>query len=121
MGRFEDFLTANHHHPAYLAEICAATGVSERTLRVCCQENLGVSPVRYLWLRRMHLARRALIRADPEAVTVTEVASDYGFGELGRFSVQYRALFGESPSASLHRTANDGHREENHPVRLQVS
>jgi AraC-like DNA-binding protein len=121
MGRLEDFFTANHDRPAYLAEICAATGVSERTLRVCCQEHLGVSPIRYLWMRRMHLARRALIRADPGVVTVTEVASDYGFGELGRFSVQYRALFGESPSASLHRMANDGRQEENHPLGLPVS
>jgi AraC-like DNA-binding protein len=121
MARLEEFLVENHDQPAYLAEICAATGVSERTLRVCCQEHLGVGPVRYLWLRRMHLARRALMRADPGAVTVTEVASDYGFGELGRFSVQYRALFGESPSASLHRTANGRRQEENHPLRLRAS
>jgi AraC-like DNA-binding protein len=120
MARLEEFLVANHDQPAYLAEICAATGVSERTLRVCCQEHLGVSPVRYLWLRRMHLAKRALMRADPGAVTVTEVANDYGFGELGRFAVQYRALFGESPSASLHRSAN-GRRQENHPLRLRAS
>jgi AraC-like DNA-binding protein len=121
MARLEDFLTANHDHPAYLAEICAATGVSERTLRVCCQEHLGVSPIRYLWLRRMHLARRALMRADPGVVTVTEVASTYGFGELGRFSVQYRALFGEPPSASLHRAVNDRHLGENLPLRLRPS
>jgi hypothetical protein len=34
---------------------------------------------------------------------VTSVATDHGFSELGRFSVQYRTLFGESPSASLQR------------------
>jgi AraC-like DNA-binding protein len=57
--------------------------------------------VRYLWLRRMHLARSALIRADPASATVTGVATDYGFWELGRLSVEYRTLFGESPSVSL--------------------
>jgi len=121
MARFEEFLVANHDQPAYLAEICAATGVSERTLRLCCQEHLGIGPVRYLWLRRMHLARRALMRADPRVVTVTEIASDYGFGELGRFSVQYRALFGESPSVSLHRIADDCRQEKNRPLHLRVS
>jgi len=51
-----------------------------------------MSPTRYLWLRRMHLARRALRRADPAMTTVTEIASNCGFWELGRFSVAYRAL-----------------------------
>ena len=121
MARLEEFLVANHDQPTYLAEICAATGVSDRTLRACCQEHLGMGPVRYLWLRRMHLARRALMRAAPRVVTVAAVASNYGFGELGRFSVQYRALFGESPSVSLQRTAIDGRREENNPLRPRVS
>jgi AraC-like DNA-binding protein len=101
MTRFEDFLVARRFEPLYLAEICAAIGVSERTLRTCCQEHLGMAPIRYLWLRRMHLARRALLRAGPETTTVTEIATEHGFWELGRFSVEYRALFGESPSASL--------------------
>jgi AraC-like DNA-binding protein len=118
MARFEDFLAANRGRPAYLAEICAATGVSERTLRACCHEHLGVGPVRYLWLRRMHLARRTLIRADPAAVTVTQIATDHGFGELGRFSVQYRALFGESPSKSLQRAVWDRPRIKNRPLSL---
>jgi AraC-like DNA-binding protein len=103
IGRFERFLEANRYQPVYLAEMCAAIGASERTLRTCCQEHFGMGPVRYLWLRRMHLARRALLRADASAATVTTVATDHGFWELGRFSVEYSALFGESPSASLRR------------------
>jgi len=51
----------------------------------------------------MHLARRALRNADAERTTVTEIASDYGFWEFGRFSVAYRSLFGESPSTALRR------------------
>jgi AraC-like DNA-binding protein len=66
-----------------------------------------MSPIRYLWLRRMHLAHRALRAADPAASTVTEIATNHGFWELGRFSVAYRSLFGESPSASLHRPSED--------------
>jgi AraC-like DNA-binding protein len=105
MRRLEDALMANPDEPLYMAELAAQVGTSYWTLRDCCLEYLGMSPKRYLWLRRMHLARRALRRADAETKTVTEIASDYGFWELGRFSVAYRSLFGESPSAALRRPA----------------
>jgi hypothetical protein len=39
--------------------------------RVCYHEHLGMGPVRYLGLRRTHLARAALIRADPASASVT--------------------------------------------------
>jgi AraC-like DNA-binding protein len=104
--RLEEFLAENPDTPLYLTEICAAIGVAERTLRAACEEHLGMGPIRYLGLRRMHLVRRALLRADPSK-TVTQVATDHGFWELGRFAVAYRALFGESPSATLHRPSDD--------------
>jgi AraC-like DNA-binding protein len=105
--RLEELLEANPDRTLYLAELCAATGASDRTLRASCQEHLGMSPIRYLWLRRMHLARRALRIAEPAAATVTDIATNYGFWELGRFSVAYRSLFGESPSAALRRPPED--------------
>jgi len=101
--RFEEFLEANPNRPIYLAEICAAIGVAERTLRLSCEAHLGMGPIRFLTLRRMHLANRALLRADPSKSTVTRIVTDQGFWELGRFSVAYRALFGESPSETLQR------------------
>ena len=121
IARLEDLLAANRDRPLYLAEICATTGVSERTLRVCCHEHLGMGPVRYLWLRRMHLARAALIRADPASATVTSIATDHGFWELGRFSVEYRTLFGESPSVSLRGPQDDRCVTAKHPFSFQNS
>jgi AraC-like DNA-binding protein len=103
IARFEEFLEANPDRPLYLVEICAAIGVAERTLRAACEEHLGMGPIRFLTLRRMHLAHRALLRADPSKSTVTRIVTDHGFWELGRFSVAHRALFGESPSETLQR------------------
>lgn len=106
INRFEEVLAANCDRPMYLADICTAVGASERTLRASCEERLGMGPIRYLWLRRMHLARRTLLGADPATATVTQIAMDHGFWELGRFSVSYQDLFGESPSATLRKPAS---------------
>jgi AraC-like DNA-binding protein len=103
VARFEEFLDANPNTPLYMPEICAAVGAAERTLRVACEEHFGMGPIRYLALRRMHLVRRALLQADHLSTTVTRIATDHGFWELGRFAVVYRALFGESPSTTLQR------------------
>jgi AraC-like DNA-binding protein len=121
MARLADFAQGNRDRPLHLAEICAATGASESTLRRCCHEHLGMGPVRYLWLRRMSLARTALMRADPATATVTGIATDHGFWELGRFSVEYRALFGESPSASLRRPSDEWRKTQNRPFDLPVA
>jgi AraC-like DNA-binding protein len=108
MTRFEDYLADKQCEPVYLSEICAAIGVSERMLRACCHDHLGMGPIRYLWLRRMNLARQVLRNADPARTSVTQVATDHGFWELGRFSVEYRNLFGESPSTTLRRSTAAG-------------
>jgi AraC-like DNA-binding protein len=104
LTRFVKFLEANPDRPLYLTEICAAIGAAERTLRASCEEHLGMGPIRYLTLRRMHLVRRALLRSDPSKVTVTRIVTDHGFWELGRFAVAYRTLFGESPSDTLRQS-----------------
>jgi AraC-like DNA-binding protein len=119
VARFEEFLDANPDTPLYLTEICAAIGVAERTLRAACEEHLGMGPIRYLNLRRMHLVRRALLRADPSTATVTRLATDHGFWELGRFSVAYRALFDESPSESLRRPSDELRIPRNRPSSLE--
>jgi AraC-like DNA-binding protein len=80
-----------------------------------------MSPLRYLWLRRMHLAHRRLIMADQTKTTVTELAAELGFWELGRFSVQYRALFGEPPSATLRRPPDDRNAFRNRPSSLPTA
>ena len=103
LRRFRRAVEENPDQPLYIPELCAAIGVSDRTLRVCCQEQLGMSPKRYLLLRRMQLARRALRDSASGVTTVTEIATQYGFWQFGGFAGEYKSLFGESPSATLGR------------------
>lgn len=102
MRRLRDVLETHPDRALYVPEICAKIGVPERTLRAYCQEQLGMSPKHYLSLRRIHLAHRVLCSAEPGTTTVTEVATRFGFWHFGRFASNYRTVFGESPSATLH-------------------
>ena len=105
MVRFEEALAKRSNPHLNLSELCTAVGVPERTLRLCCTEFLGVSPMRYYQLRRLNMARSALRLADPETASVAEIARDHQFTELGRFAVSYRAVFGETPSSTLRRAS----------------
>ena len=96
----------DQHDGEYLSvkQLAAAAGVSERTLRDAFQHYFGVGPVRYLNRRTLHQVRRALKAANPSRATVTEIATQFGVWELGRFARDYRFLFGELPSETLRRT-----------------
>jgi AraC-like DNA-binding protein len=103
--RFRALADEHADRPLYLSEVCSTIGVPARTLNECCREQLGISPKHYLILRRLHLARRALRYPAVSGETVTRVAMQFGFWDLGRFAGYYKDLFGESPSATLHRAA----------------
>ena len=92
--------------PIRIAEICRAAGVSPRTLLRAFRAVHGATPYRYLCSLRLLDARRILSAATGDPPTVTEVATRFGFLELGRFAVAYRSAFGESPSATLRRSAH---------------
>ena len=103
MIRFEEVLADRLSRPLNMPELCELIVVSDRTLRSSCAEFLGMSPTQYVLLRRLKEVRRALREADPDMVNVADVAYRFGFMQLGRFAGKYRATFGETPSATLHR------------------
>jgi AraC-like DNA-binding protein len=98
----ERLALAHIDEPLHISTLCRTLEVSERTLRKAFHKIRGLPPCRQLRLIRLSEARRALLAADCKRVTVTEIATASGFLELGRFSVEYRKLFGESPSQTLH-------------------
>lgn len=86
-----------------LADLCAAAGVGKSALYNAFHALYGQTPLRYFHLRRLGQARSSLVQAPDRRGEVKRAALGAGLTELGRFSVEYRALFGESPSVTLSR------------------
>ena len=103
MIRFEEVLAEHLGEPLHTTELCELIGVTERTLRSCCAEFLGMSPVRYVLLRRLSRARVALRDAAPDGANLLELVRGLGFAELGLFEAAYGAAFGETPLTTLQR------------------
>jgi AraC-like DNA-binding protein len=103
MARFEQLLLMEPGGDVDVGRISGALGVSNRLLRRCCLDRLGMSPRSYLKLRRLQCAYRDLRHSGPYRPQVSEVAQRHGFGDLGRFAAAYRGLFGELPSMTVQR------------------
>ena len=63
----------------------------------------GISPHRFLKLRRMSMVRAALRPYEGRMPLIKSVALAHGFWHLGQFAHDYRATFGETPSDTLVR------------------
>jgi AraC-like DNA-binding protein len=100
--RAVSYIEAHLDSPIMLADIVAASRVPGRTLFNHFHDYHGLSPMAYVRMARYRKARERLERARPEE-QVSEIAMGLGFDHLGRFAVEYRKRFGESPSETLRR------------------
>lgn len=99
----EAYLEANADSPISLADLASLTGVSVRSIQAAFRASRGYTPMEFLRTRRFELARQRLRSGQETSTTVTQVALACGFEHLGRFSIEYRARFGESPRDTLRR------------------
>lgn len=107
VGKVEQIARSQRGETLHIRFLCSICRVSERTLRNAFRSICGNTPYRYLRDLRMQQAREALLYPRSSATTVTLVAMQCGFLELGRFSVEYRATYGESPSVTLRRSVSE--------------
>ncbi|ARR52812.1 AraC family transcriptional regulator [Rhizorhabdus wittichii DC-6] len=100
--RAEDYIAAHAGEDIGIADLVAASEVSNRTLFESFRRFRGVTPMQYLRRYRLDRVREELL--DPGSdVSVTDVAMRWNFDQLGRFSSYYASVFGEKPSQTLRR------------------
>lgn len=97
-----DYMQAHADCPVTVERLAELTGVSGRSLFAGFDKFLGLTPMRYLRDLRLERVRQDLL--DPrQPRSVTEVATRWGFFQLGRMAVEYRKRYGESPRDTLLR------------------
>jgi AraC-like DNA-binding protein len=104
MKRIGEWAADSPEETLNLMELARIAGVSLRQLQHAFKAFTGMTPTHWLRLRRLNSAHRELLRRSPMDTTVAEVAMQWSFWHLGRFSSSYRALFRELPSETLKRT-----------------
>ena len=105
--RAEAYLRSHMDAPVPVSRLCRVVGLSERALRNAFYTVRGMSPKRCIVAERLEGVRRALTNQSSRPVTITSIATRYGFYELGRFSNSYKQAFGETPSATLRGTGRE--------------
>ncbi|MGA8890059.1 MAG: helix-turn-helix transcriptional regulator, partial [Anaeromyxobacteraceae bacterium] len=95
--RAEDMIRDSLADDLRIAQCAPRLGTTLRTLELGFQDLYGVSLRAYRHALRLNAARCDLLRAEGEE-SVGTVAVRWGLLHLGRFAIDYRRMFGESPS-----------------------
>jgi AraC-like DNA-binding protein len=104
--RVEEYVEQNCDQPLTIEALAMVANVSVRSLFYSFQKSLGTSPMTFVKQVRVRRARAMLTSPEPGA-SVSAVAFDCGFSNLGHFARYYRDAFGELPSETLARMPRD--------------
>lgn len=100
--RVEDYIHAHLDEPLTIERLAEIAGVSPSTLFAGFRNRHGVTPMALVRQLRLQHVRETLLADDaPALASVTNIAMKWGFTHLGRFSIEYKRAFGESPSTTL--------------------
>lgn len=98
------YLEAQADQPVRISDVASDLGISVRALQLGFRKQFGKTPLEFLFECKMQNARQLLLAAPPGA-SVTSIALDCGFSNVGAFAGRYRMAFGELPSETLARRA----------------
>ncbi|NET75843.1 AraC family transcriptional regulator [Okeania sp. SIO1F9] len=94
-------MLANLKKPLTLKQLAENLGSSSCALSFGFKDLFGVSPMRYLKIRRLNAVRQRLKASEPENCSIVFLANEFGFYCPSHFTRDYKAMFGELPSETL--------------------
>ncbi|MGD1701127.1 helix-turn-helix domain-containing protein [Dapis sp. BLCC M229] len=105
IAQAETEILANLEKPLTLKQLAQNLGSSSAALSFGFKDLFGVSPMRYLKVRRLNAVRQHLKAREPENCTIAILASEFGFYSPCHFTKDYKTMFGELPSETLRKNA----------------
>ncbi|MFK8049706.1 MAG: AraC family transcriptional regulator [Halioglobus sp.] len=93
-----DYICEHSSEDISVDTLVTLTGVSERSLFEGFKKFKSTSPMRFLLKTRLESVRADLMDPSRGDRSITEIASERGFNQLGRFSAMYKKVYGELPS-----------------------
>lgn len=100
LRKVEDYIDANCAEQLTVEDLAKSAHISPQKLFNGFRKYKATTPINYLNNVRFERVHEALKKAGKE-MTVSQIAMEWGFYQLGRFSVEYKKRFGESPSHTL--------------------
>ena len=96
-----DLLHSNIEQFIDIPDIAKELNISESQLHCVFKKDYGMTPKKYLQNLRLNAIKRELLLADPHAVNISNIAQKYNFFHMSHFSLEYKKLFGQTPSETL--------------------
>lgn len=93
--RVIDYIEANINRPIGLGELAKVAALSPYHFSRSFKASLGVSPVSYLWERRVESAKQILAASNAK---VSTVAYECGFTSQSHFTTKFKAITGKTPA-----------------------
>ncbi len=105
--RIYQYINDHSDYTLQMINLTALVGKTERTVERIFKKHFGITPYKYLKLHRLNLIRKQLIAQRNLDVkkSITEIAVNSGFMQMGYFGYEYKKMFGETASETLRRSS----------------
>lgn len=99
----DEYINDNIRADISMEELAVVSAISKRTLYNLFAKYKNCTPTAYIKHKKLTAIQRLLCQQNHLVRNITEVALDFGFTHLGRFSSDYKRVFGELPSTTFKR------------------
>ena len=89
------FIEASLGKPIALDHIASAAGMSRHHFTRSFKEAVGMTPMRYLWSRRIRMSKAMLLGTDTSIIDVSHLC---GFASQSHFTTMFRKSTGKTPA-----------------------